>query len=110
MCVLLESEAVLPLNPYTLTMCVEWDSYPDILLKKYVQLNVNPCLIKWGYPFVSNQPQQVRFNWVPQGCVSSPFLFTLYTNDCVSSQPIKFVVKFSDDNVIFYHKLLSYYK
>lgn len=37
---------------------------------------------------------------VPQGCVSSPILFTLYTNDCTSSYPSTFIVKFSDDTAI----------
>ena len=84
---------------------------PHILLKKLVQLNVNPFLIRWYYSFLSNRPQKVKFNsalsdlavcstGAPQGCVSSPFLFTLYTNDCVSSEPNQFTVKFSDDTVI----------
>ena len=66
---------------------------PHILLKKLVQLNVNPFLIRWYYSFLSNRPQKVKFNsalsdlavcstGAPQGCVSSPFLYTLYTNDC----------------------------
>ena len=61
--------------------------------------------------FLSNRSQQVKFNsslsdlavsstGAPQGCVSSPFLFTLYTNDCVSSEPNQFIVTFSDDTVI----------
>ena len=37
---------------------------------------------------------------VPQGTVSSSFLFTLYTNDYVSSYPNQYVIKFSDDTVI----------
>lgn len=37
---------------------------------------------------------------VPQGCVSSSILFTLYTNDCTSSYPSTFIVKFSDDTAI----------
>ena len=37
---------------------------------------------------------------VPQGGVSSPFLFTAYTNDCRSSQPNNYILKFSDDTVI----------
>ena len=37
---------------------------------------------------------------VPQGTVSSSFLFTLYTNDCVSSCPNQYVIKFSDDTVL----------
>ena len=84
---------------------------PDILLKKLVELKVNPFLIRWYHSFLSNRPQQVKFNGslsdsavcstgAPQGCVSSPFLFTLYTNDCVSTAPNQHIVKFSDDTVI----------
>ena len=87
------------------------DFFLLIILKKLVQLNVNPFLIRWYYSFLSNRPQKVKFNsalsdlavcstGAPQGCVSSPFLFTLYTNDCVSSEPNQFTVKFSDDTVI----------
>lgn len=36
----------------------------------------------------------------PQGCVLSPLLFVLYTNDCQSSYPGRHVVKFADDSVI----------
>lgn len=75
------------------------------------RLRVNPSLIRWYYSFLSNRPQQVRFNSVlsekavsstgaPQGTVSSSLLFTLYTNECVSSQVNQYVIKFSDDTVI----------
>ncbi len=38
---------------------------------------------------------------VPQGCMSSPILLTLYTNYCISSyHPSTFIVKFSDDTAI----------
>ena len=84
---------------------------PDILLRKLAQLDVNPSVIKWYFSFLSERPQRVRFNsvlseetlcstGVPQGTVSSSLLFTLYTDDCVSSNPNQFVIKFSDDTVI----------
>ena len=80
--------------------------HPDILLYKLAQLDVNPFIIKWYFSFLSERPQRVRFNsvfseetrcstGVPQGTVSSSFLFTLYTDDCVSSNPNQFVLKFS---------------
>jgi len=36
----------------------------------------------------------------PQGCVLSPFLYTLYTNDCRSVDPSTQFVKFSDDTAM----------
>lgn len=84
---------------------------PHKLLEKLVELRVNPFIVKWYYSFLTNRKQEVKFNSVlsdivvsntgtPQGCVSSPFLFTLYTNDCVSQQADQFILKFSDDTVL----------
>ena len=85
--------------------------HPDVLLCGLARLRVNPSLIRWYYSFLSNRPQQVRFNSVlsekavsstgaPQGTVSSSLLFTLYTNECVSSHANQYLIKFSDDTVI----------
>lgn len=69
-------------------------------------------MVEWYHYFLSNRTQ-VTFNsvlsdiavistGVPRPCVSvsSPFLFTVYTNDCVGSIHNQFTVKFSDDTVI----------
>ena len=85
--------------------------YPNILLNKLAQLGVNSGVIRWYFSFLSRRPQRVRINsvlseetlsstGVPQGTVSSSFLFTLYTNNCVSSCPNQSVIKFSDDTVL----------
>ena len=78
--------------------------HPDILLRKLALLGVNPLIIRWYFSFLTKRPQRVRFNdvfseealsstGVPQGTVSSSFLFTLYTNDYVSSDPNQYVIK-----------------
>ena len=36
----------------------------------------------------------------PQGCVSSPLLFTLYTNDCVTCAPNQHTINLSDDTAL----------
>jgi hypothetical protein len=36
----------------------------------------------------------------PQGTVISPFIFTLYTNDCRSDRDDAHVIKFSDDTAL----------
>ncbi len=84
---------------------------PHILLKTMQQMNVNPFIIKWFYSFLTNRSQQVRVNrtlsestiintGAPQGCVSSPVLFTLYTNECTCSTVNNYMIKFSDDTAI----------
>ncbi|KAK3510338.1 hypothetical protein QTP70_002816 [Hemibagrus guttatus] len=61
--------------------------------------------------FLSNRPQAVSIGSVtsdtiitntgaPQGCVLSPFLYTLYTNDCISLSPFTTYYKYSDDTAI----------
>ncbi len=83
---------------------------PHLLLEKLKDMNVNIVLIKWLYSFLSNRTQ-VKVNWtlsdtkycitgVPQGCVISPILFTLYTNDCRRVHPNYSIFKFVDDTAI----------
>ena len=61
--------------------------------------------------FLSNRPQCVRVGDIkspvlvsntgaPQGCVLSPFLYTMYTNDCRSVNPSTQFVRFSDDTAM----------
>lgn len=84
---------------------------PHILLDKLINWSVNPYIIRWYHSFLSNRTQQVRVNQclsdvktintgVPQSCVSSPVLFTLYSNDCTSSHANTSIIKFSDDTAI----------
>ena len=64
-----------------------------------------------GDDFLVGRPQQVRVNNTtssvkvvstgsPQGCVLSPLLFILYTNDCRSIRPNRYFIKFSDDTAL----------
>ncbi|KAJ8337769.1 hypothetical protein SKAU_G00367350 [Synaphobranchus kaupii] len=74
-------------------------------------MNVNPHLILLILSFLTDRHQIVKFNGhyssnrtlstgAPQGSVISPILFTLYTDDCRSSDPEMLYIKYSDDTVI----------
>ena len=84
---------------------------PHVLLNTLQLMNVNPFITKWYHSFLTNRTQQVRVNrtlsepltistGAPQGCVSSPVLFTLYTNECTCSTANNYMIKFSDDTAI----------
>lgn len=84
---------------------------PHLLVKKIINMGVNAFTFKWVYSFLTNRSQQVKVNGylsdtkycstgIPQGCICSPILFTLYTNDGKSTQPNNHVIKFSDDTII----------
>ena len=65
---------------------------PHLLMLKLDRLGVDPNLILWINSYLTKRIQFVKLNGkyskkittftgAPQGCVLSPFLFTLYTND-----------------------------
>ncbi len=81
---------------------------PHLLMTKLKNMDVNPNIIKWLKSFLVDRSQFVSVNGVkssvlhtstgaPQGCVLSPVLFILYTNDCRSLVNNCFTVKFADD-------------
>ncbi len=60
---------------------------PHLLIKRLNDLRVNPVITKWYFSFLTNRRQQASGNGTlsefmtlstgaPQGCVSSPVLFT----------------------------------
>ena len=84
---------------------------PHIMLSKLCDMNVQTNIIKWIHSYLTSRPQYVRLNGVksnvivtntgaPQGCVLSPMLFTLYTNDCTSTNDQCQILKYADDTVI----------
>ena len=84
---------------------------PDILTTKLSQLTVSPAICQWISSFLTDRSQHVRLGGVtsgtrtistgaPQGCVLSPLLFSLYTNDCTSNDPAVKLLKFADDTTV----------
>ena len=84
---------------------------PQFLIEKlHNVMEVNPYLSLWIGDFMFNRSQKVRVGEVfsdsrtlnvgaPQGCVLSPILFTLLTNDSPVS-PSCHIVKYADDTCV----------
>ncbi len=69
---------------------------PNLLLTKLTQPSVPSSICQWINSFLTDRQQLVRLGkytssthviitGAPQGCVLSPLLFSLYTNDCTSN-------------------------
>ena len=81
---------------------------PQKLFDKLIAMSLDPSLCYWILDFLLERPQVVNFNGqtsgniilntgAPQGCVLSPLLYSLFTNDCVSHHDSVPLVKFADD-------------
>ena len=80
-------------------------------MNKLSHFRINNYLISWVASFLSNRTQCVKLNdflsskiftntGAPQGCVLSPILFTMYTNDCQKNTDVLKLLKFADDSSI----------
>ncbi len=84
---------------------------PTLLQTKLTQLSVPSSICQWITSFLTDRQQLVRLGkfmsnshstntGAPQGCVLSPLLFSLYTNDCASKEPSVKLLKFADDTTL----------
>ncbi len=84
---------------------------PNLLLPKLTQLSVPTSVCQWITSFLTDRQQLVRLGkytsstrtistGTPQGCVLSPVLFSLYTDDCTSKDPSIKLLKFADDTTL----------
>ncbi|KAI5629743.1 hypothetical protein C0J50_2244 [Silurus asotus] len=106
------------LNEERMLQSVKSDPVPTALkhalaIKYYLIFNkgINTSTCNWVLDFLTNRPQQVRsgsicFNTItlntgiPQGCVLSPFLYSLFTSDCRSVNGSNSIIKFADDTTV----------
>ncbi|KAI3367275.1 hypothetical protein L3Q82_008318 [Scortum barcoo] len=68
-------------------------------------------MCNWLLDFLTSRPQHVRLDnhcsstitintGVPQGCVMSPFLYSLLTHDCRPADSSNTIIKFADDTTV----------
>ncbi len=81
---------------------------PSRLLPKLTQLSLPTSICQWITSFLTDRQQLVRLGKLsssthtistgaPQGCVLSPLLFSLYSNDCTTKDPSVKLLMFADD-------------
>ena len=84
---------------------------PLDLVRKLCDTKMNKTLIAWVLDFMTGREQYVKVRGeksdiittntgAPQGCVISPMLFILHTNDCLSYSPQVPLLKFADDTTL----------
>ncbi|KAI5613116.1 gastrula zinc finger protein XlCGF28.1-like [Silurus asotus] len=102
--------------PFCLHSAVQLTPKPSrlgsgFLHSKLLNLTITPAICQWINSFLKGRKQQVRLGGItssiqtistgaPQGCVLSPLLFSLYTNDCTSNDPTVKLLKFADDTTL----------
>ena len=85
--------------------------FPPILEYRLFVLQVPFSTCRWISDFLSNRTQRVKLGnsiskmktistGSPQGCVLSPYLFSIYTNCCTSSHESVKLLKFADDTTL----------
>ena len=104
-------------NSYARILFIDYSSafniiIPSILHKKLKHLGLSSQLCDWVLDFLTQRPQTVKIGdnvskvliidtGVPQGCVLSALLFSLYTYDCqIIDDETCFLTKFADDTSI----------
>jgi hypothetical protein len=84
---------------------------PSKLVIKLETLVLDPALCNWVLDFLTGRPQVVRVGnnistplilnaGTPQGCVLSPLLYSLFTQDCVTMHASNSIIKFADDTTV----------
>ncbi|MCJ8742393.1 hypothetical protein PDJAM_G00081580 [Pangasius djambal] len=103
-------------NAYARMLFVDFSSafntvIPSKLITKLGDLGISPSLCIWIMDFLTNRPQNVRSGHncsttitvntgAPEGCVLSPFLYSLFTHDCKPVYGSNSIIKFADDTTV----------
>ena len=103
-------------NTYARILFVDYSSafntvIPQQLYDKLQLLSLDPSMCYWLLDFLLQRSQVVKMNSIvsstiimntgtPQGCVLSPLLYSLFTNDCVSHHSSVPLLKFADDTTL----------
>ncbi len=94
------------------TFCSAFNTIiPTLLQTKLTQLSILSSIGQWITSFLTDRQQLVILGkfmpnsrstntGAPQDCVLSPLLFSLYTNDCTSTDPSVNLQKFADDTTV----------
>lgn len=79
-------------------------------------LGLNTTLCSWVLDFLTERPQSVGCSTItlstgaPQGCVLSPMLFTLLTQDCTAMYSTNHNIKFADDMTVVDRQIIVYFR
>ncbi|KAI3367297.1 hypothetical protein L3Q82_008339 [Scortum barcoo] len=101
-------------NTYARMLFVDFSSafntvIPSKLITKLGDLGISTTPLRyWIMDFLTNRPQHVKSGHncsstitlntgTPQGCVLSPFLYSLFTHDCRPMYGSNSITKFADD-------------
>uniref|UniRef100_A0A669BIH3 Reverse transcriptase domain-containing protein n=1 Tax=Oreochromis niloticus TaxID=8128 RepID=A0A669BIH3_ORENI len=103
-------------NTYARMLFIDFSSafntiHPSQLIRKLTDLGISSLICKWLLDYLTNRPQHVRLDnrcsstitmntGVPQGCVMSPFLYSLFTHDCRPADGSNTIIKFADDTTV----------
>ena len=81
---------------------------PHLMIRKHIDLGVGKQFVMLVHSFLTNRSEYVNVSGVcssyvststraPQGCVLSPFVYTMYTNSCRSAYSNNHYFKYAND-------------
>jgi hypothetical protein len=103
-------------NTYVRMLFIDYSStFNTIVTSEFITklrtLGLNTSLCNWNLDFLTGRPQVVSVGnntsatlnlktGAPQGCMLSPFLYSLFTHDCVAVHDSNIIIKFADDTTV----------